>query len=380
MNGIAYAIIFSMGKGNNCSKVSLKRLFDTRSAFTIIELLIVVVVIAILAVITIVSYNGITNRATEAAIKSDLRTAASQLSISRANYGSYPSPSLPSEIKASNGASLVYTSDGQTFCLTASPAVNNVSSFHITDDGLIVEGPCPIINGSIMQLVTTENCPDTRTRVVDARDNHTYWLQKLADGKCWMLTSLAYGGGGTNTYDDIVTINFATSGTSYTEPRYYTPTNANPTVEPSNPSTSTDGGITDPQYGYLYNWCAAMGGQPQACQSVLGSDFTSTSVCPAGWRLPTGETTTSEFTALASAMGWSSSVAGVALLQSSWLAQRSGYWNGVGHNDGGTTGHYWSSTQSSATSSRYLYFTNSGFNPAGSSGKSNGYAIRCVTV
>jgi len=44
------------------------------SGFTIVELLIVVVVIAILAAITIVSYNGITSQAKEAARKSDLAT------------------------------------------------------------------------------------------------------------------------------------------------------------------------------------------------------------------------------------------------------------------------------------------------------------------
>jgi len=45
-----------------------------RRGFTIVELLIVVVVIAILAAITIVSYNGITSQAKEAARKSDIAT------------------------------------------------------------------------------------------------------------------------------------------------------------------------------------------------------------------------------------------------------------------------------------------------------------------
>lgn len=46
-----------------------------------------------------------------------------------------------------------------------------------------------------MQLITSANCPATRIRAVDARDNRTYWVQATPDGKCWMLTNLAYAGG-----------------------------------------------------------------------------------------------------------------------------------------------------------------------------------------
>lgn len=46
--------------------------YVTQKGFTIVELLIVVVVIAILAAITIVSYNGISNRAYDSSIQKDL--------------------------------------------------------------------------------------------------------------------------------------------------------------------------------------------------------------------------------------------------------------------------------------------------------------------
>ena len=58
--------------------------------FTIVELLIVVVVIAILAAITIVSYNGITQRAKDATVKNDAASASQALAIDFVNTDTYP--------------------------------------------------------------------------------------------------------------------------------------------------------------------------------------------------------------------------------------------------------------------------------------------------
>jgi prepilin-type N-terminal cleavage/methylation domain-containing protein len=51
------------------------------SGFTIVELLIVVVVIAILAAITIVSFNGITARANDSAVKTGLSNTIKKLGV-----------------------------------------------------------------------------------------------------------------------------------------------------------------------------------------------------------------------------------------------------------------------------------------------------------
>lgn len=61
-----------------------------KSGFTIVELLIVVVVIAILAAITIVSYNGITNRANASAAKSTAATWQKKLELYNAEATGYP--------------------------------------------------------------------------------------------------------------------------------------------------------------------------------------------------------------------------------------------------------------------------------------------------
>ncbi len=240
-----------------------------------------------------------------------------------------------------------------------------------------------IDNDLVMQKVTTANCPTTRTMAVDARDNRTYWLQKLSDGKCWMLTNLAYAGGGIDAYNDTKTITLSSSGSSYVQPRYHIPTGANPTTNPVQPSTDTAGGGSGEgrQYGYLYNWCAAMGAQTStsACaNATTPAPDAAVSICPSGWRLPTGTATTGDFTLLNNAVngGLTNTDAG---LRSEWLAQRSGYWYSSGFVYQGSNAYYWSSTQYSAVNAYYLSYYSSAVNPSNNSNKTNGFAVRCVT-
>lgn len=349
------------------------------TGFTIVELLIVVVVIAILAAITIISYNGITGQAKETALKSDLRNASTQLQLEMLNTGSFPSDTT-NLTKSADTTFGTFNRTANTFCLEATNSGGKV--FYVTDSSAPKGGECPpapFIAGANIQTATTANCPTTRTLAVDARDNHTYWIQKMPDGKCWMLTNLAYAGGGTNTYGDTKSIALSSSGTSYTEPRYYAHTNANPTTNPAPPSTSTDGGATNPQYGYLYNWCAAMGVQTttSACANALTpAPSPSVSICPANWRLPTGQATTGEFTLLNNAIngGLANTDAG---LRASWLAQPGGYWYD-GFSGQGILGYYWSATQDSAANARDLYFHGSRVYPSYDNSKSTGFSVRCV--
>lgn len=347
------------------------------SGFTIVELLVVIVVIAILAAITIVSYNGITKGASEATLKADLQNGSKQISIVRINDGSYPS-SLPSEVTGSGGNTFEYTSDGSTFCLTGYSSTPSVPLYHVSDKGVITQGACSGHTGAAinyMQIVTNANCPSSRTLAIDARDNRTYWVQKLADGKCWMLTNLAYAGGGTNTYSDVKTLTDGTGGSITYSARYYVPTNANITTNPATPSTSTDG---TGQYGYFYNWCAAMGVQvgTSACMNATTpAPNTNISICPAGWRLPAGGG--GDFTAINSAINGGSTTSDAGLIASPWLLQRSGYWRS-GFVNQGVNGSYWSSTQNSANYGHSLYFTSSNVSPASSSYKYDGVAVRCV--
>jgi len=70
--------------------VDLKSNISKNHGFTIVELLVTVVIIGILASITLVSYTGVTNRANQAVLQSDLSNARTKLAIYQAENGSYP--------------------------------------------------------------------------------------------------------------------------------------------------------------------------------------------------------------------------------------------------------------------------------------------------
>jgi len=127
------------------------------SGFTIVELLVVIVVIGILAAITIVSYTGITSRATVAVIQSDLTNASGQLKIYQATYGSYPTaltnncPSAPTAdntlcLKSSpNNTYSNYLSNGTTFALTSTNTNGTAYGINDTSSPVALAGPtdCP---------------------------------------------------------------------------------------------------------------------------------------------------------------------------------------------------------------------------------------------
>ena len=245
----------------------------------------------------------------------------------------------------------------------------------------IAEPTPPSFSVPRIQDITDANCPTTRTMVVDARDNRTYWVQRMPDGRCWMLTNLAYAGGGNNFYGDVVDGLVATITNSHAMPRFSRPPGANPTTYPTAPSTSTTG---IGQYGYLYNWCAAMGNQQgtSACANAISPlPDRNTSICPAGWRLPTAgadgttpqDNNTNEFWNLNQAVN-----EGVGL-RTQWLGMYSGHGGIAGtFSDVGTRANYWSSTQIDAMSARNLVFTASILATASGFTKNAGLSVRCV--
>ncbi len=107
--------------------------------FTIVELLIVVVVIAILVAVTIVAYNGISGRATDAAIQSELSTAAKKLNIYQIDNGFYPSSVNSAGVTPPSVVNTKYAGSGSVFCLTYSKDGKN---FSVTQNTGVHSGVC----------------------------------------------------------------------------------------------------------------------------------------------------------------------------------------------------------------------------------------------
>lgn len=117
------------------------------SAFTIVELLVVIVVIAILAAISLVAYSGISQKAAASVLQSDLSNISTALKTFQAEKGNYPttvsidcnaSPDTNTNkcIKLSSGNSIVgYSANNlssrKNFYLVAN---NNITAYKVTGE------------------------------------------------------------------------------------------------------------------------------------------------------------------------------------------------------------------------------------------------------
>ena len=162
---------------------------------------------------------------------------------------------------------------------------------------------------------TSDNTKIPRTILRDVRDNKTYLVSKLADGKCWMSQNLALELDSTKALtsattdlhtvsswtpdestkdnlddlyydlvdwrnsDHIVTKSFKPSG-NY---KYF----RNGTTLAATPSTD-DGTSEWESAGYYYNWVATTAkSQTEELENGWESNATARdSICPRGWRLP----------------------------------------------------------------------------------------------
>ena len=250
------------------------------------------------------------------------------------------------------------------------------------------------------------------TALTDNRDNDTYAVAKLADGKCWMIENLRLDDSVelsstnthnpslpiTNVYDatnpttsnhlsattDPTTTAWCTSSSSACDNQSMLATN-NITLFTSNTASGYSAESNVYSYGNYYNWYSATAGHGKYGSSY-GSGYTAPGdICPAGWHLPTGGSATAEFGALDIAMGGTGARQYAAEASKRWRSYPnnfvySGYVVDSSVSTRSSYGVYWSSSASTSSYAHRLYFNSSGDVIPGTDGNDKyfGGMVRCV--
>ena len=257
--------------------------------------------------------------------------------------GSYDRTSVDFGAKVGNIASGTYT---DTVKFTA--YVNGV-------DGNPSDGTTPTEPGYISPCANAAYV--SNGTLTDPRDGKTYTVRALKDGKCWMTQNLALGG------SDPITL---TSENSDVTSDYVLPTHS--TSGFSGTDVNKLYASSDQTKGNLYTFYTATAGTGG---STVSSGNAPSSICPKGWRLPTGGySQDADFNKLYSYYPSSESMQGepnftfFANISGSWLNEGSGY--------------YWSSTALADEVGFGMFIGSSSVNTELSYGKNYGYSIRCI--
>ena len=255
--------------------------------------------------------------------------------------------------------------------------------------------------------------------LTDQRDNQTYAIAKLADGKCWMIENLRLDNQytvGNNQTDSTVTnaslsqgynssfiglagpesADFTNSTTAnglyttdtnvegkntisgsnlgYRFPRY-NDSNTNQRAE-----DTTNANVNTYSYGNYYTWHAVIADTTY----YADGDHNTTSICPKGWSIPQGNNTSAGFAKLDIDMGGTGADQDTAEASNRWRKYPANFlYSGEFYSSSasrrGSSGFYWSSTAYYADYSYDLGLGSTSVNPGTDIGdKYLGDTARCV--
>ena len=267
------------------------------------------------------------------------------------------------------------------------------------------------------------------TALTDERDNNTYAVAKLADGKCWMIENLRLDNtpelSNTNTHNPSLpltnvynatnptTSNHLSATTDPTQTAWCTTDSSacydqsmlatnNTTLFTNNTASGYSASSNVYSYGNYYNWYSATGGNGKYGISYDDGYHSPGDICPAGWRLPKGANKTNE----ANNEFWSLIVTGLnggvnpvnydssttpyytgdeATPVSNALRSYpnnfvySGFLSGSAVNGRNSYGHYWSASGNSGTAAYGMSISSTNFYPGTYSlSRYYGRLVRCI--
>ncbi len=282
-------------------------------------------------------------------------------------------------------------------------AITGTATLSVTSQILQPPTTCntPVPNITYMQDITTSNkttvlsslTEDAPYYIRDNRDEEPYCVSKLKDGNLWMLNNLRLDLTNSTILNGLTTSNthvndasltslksgnrsagaqYASSGfvtwDSSSSSNVYNQAKANADYKDT---TTTSYGSGSGKIGVYYNYCAASAGS-YCYNEGAGTDNAQYDLCPAGWRMPTGDSS-GEYQALYTA--YSSNVTNFLNALSTPL---SGRFNIGSANYQGSYGYFWTSTYYDGN---YMYFLNvnsSNVYPASINNRNYGYSLRCL--
>ena len=255
-----------------------------------------------------------------------------------------------------------------------------------------------------MQNLSSSNCTTTARPVYDTRDNSVYWVQKLADDKCWMLDNLALdlvankdvlsssntnatdtelgylkngGGSKSDKYATSGVISYPSYSYSYSVPWVAVSGNKDGGGTWDVNTTVTSYGSGSGKVGGYYNYCAASAGTycyGNGTSYGTSSGNATADICPKGWRMPTGGSS-GEYNALYTNSAIGSNATNFKNALSTPL---SGLFRNGSASYQGSYGYFWSSTRSSNYLMYYLSVDSSNVYPPYNGYRNNGSSVRCV--
>jgi uncharacterized protein (TIGR02145 family) len=312
-------------------------------------------------------------------------TSGPQFSIYGSNFGANPTVTIGGlpcvEVSVSSDGTAL-TCSGPVSGLSAGAKTVWVNGAELTSAVTYDSTNFPTL-----QSLTSATCSTTPSIYRDTRDSQLYYVAKLADDKCWMLDNLKYKPNGDSS-------GTATAGFSATQVWSGSLSDSGQYVDPiqsilgasycQNNTNINANNIT--KCGFLYNFYTATAG---VSQSTGGGVVTSSSICPANWRLPSTRYFSTEldtdFPFLNARMNDPTATTGSAsaTYYANW--HPSGAFQGVfsgiwysGYQNQGLSGQYWSATTQSATQARAVNIEASSVNVSYTTSRSIGLGVRCV--
>lgn len=225
----------------------------------------------------------------------------------------------------------------------------------------------------VIQNLPSASCTTTASLARDNRDDHIYTVQRLADGRCWIMENLDLG-------RTTLTANLTSANTnlvstvSATTFNGWKKTSGTQTYD-AGEFISVSGSDTTSQtpYGTLYNYYAASAGTITGSSNSVDASY---DICPAGWRLPTGSTN-GEFKKLYDQYNSLERIRASIANNGAAFAFAGYFTSGVPAGQD-NSGDYWASTRHNDTVVGRLVLNTSSVNSTSFGYRNSGRSIRCI--